>query len=108
MAMDEVVTLPVRGENGARSIELPEGWIESALVQARRVGTQVVLEPVPPESQQPAPASEDVHASWPPGFWEWLDEARAQGDFGDFDPAEIEFRHLHFQEVDLDDQDESV
>lgn len=90
---DEGVTVPLTMDEGVQTIRLPEGWrLPGTLARVRREGDRVVLEPAEPP-----------HPSWMPGFWEWVDEARARGDFGDFDPAEIEFRDLHFQEVELDD-----
>ena len=100
MATDEVVTLTVGGENGTRTIQLPEGWIESAAVQARRIGRQIVLDPV--ISPLPAPSHGDVHTAGShtaglPGYWEWLDAARERGDFG---VGEIEPLDIRFQDPD--------
>ena len=103
--MSEAVTLPVHGENGARSVQLPDGWIETAEVRARRVGRQIVLEPVTPEPHAPTPDGEGeiawryvngqrVHPSWPPDYIEWLDEAQRSGLFAndDVERMDIELR----------------
>ena len=103
MATDEVVTLPVCGEHGTQSIQLPDGWIESTQVQARRIGRQIVLEPVVPDVEPPHEDDEveyryvngrPVHPSWPPGYIEWLHTAQARGEFAndDVERMDIELR----------------
>lgn len=75
MATDEAVRLPVLGENGVRSIQLPDGWLTGVEVNARRVGDSIVLEPVAPPA----------HPSWPADYVAWLRDPSNAFDGGDPD-----------------------
>ena len=77
-------SVPTRAKlfwNGrSQAVRLPKEFrFEGDEVSIRREGDAVILEPI-------------AKRGWPPGFWEWVDDHRAELELGEVEPMRLELR----------------
>ena len=77
-------SVPARAKlfwNGrSQAVRLPKEFrFEGDEVSIRREGDAVILEPI-------------AKRGWPPGFWEWVDDHRAELELGEVEPMRLELR----------------
>ena len=64
----------------SQAVRLPKEFrFEGDEVSIRREGDAVILEPI-------------AKRGWPPGFWEWVDDHRAELELGEVEPMRLELR----------------